>query len=89
MTEAGIDAGLFRDLFVALGEPVGDDAWAVRVQYKPLMRWVWLGALLMALGGALAISDKRYRIRVKQNAAKTNAVSSNDPKSEPVTGNAS
>ncbi len=89
MTEAGIDAGLFRDLFVALGEPVGDDAWAVRVQYKPLMRWVWLGALLMALGGALAISDKRYRIRVKLNAAKTNAVSSNDPKSEPVTGNAS
>ncbi|WP_111497691.1 heme lyase CcmF/NrfE family subunit [Marinobacter bohaiensis] len=66
MTEAGIDAGLFRDLFVALGEPVGERAWAVRVQYKPLVRWVWLGAIFMALGGALAIADRRYRIPVKR-----------------------
>ncbi len=69
MTEAGIDAGLFRDLFVALGEKVGDNAWALRLQYKPLLRWVWLGALFMAAGGLLAISDRRYRIRSRQQAA--------------------
>ncbi len=63
MTEAGIDAGLFRDLFIALGEPIGDRAWAVRVQYKPLIRFLWFGALVMAIGGFLAISDRRYRIR--------------------------
>ncbi|MGH8583135.1 MAG: heme lyase CcmF/NrfE family subunit [Gammaproteobacteria bacterium] len=62
MTEAGIDAGLTRDLFVALGEPLGDSKWSVRLQYKPLIRWVWLGGLLMALGGVLAASDRRYRI---------------------------
>jgi cytochrome c-type biogenesis protein CcmF len=70
MTEAGIDGGLFRDLFVALGEPVGDTAWAVRIQFKPLVRWVWLGPIFMALGGILAIADKRYRIRVRSGAAK-------------------
>ncbi|HEY9120514.1 MAG TPA: heme lyase CcmF/NrfE family subunit, partial [Marinobacter sp.] len=63
MTEAGIDAGLFRDVFVAIGERVSDDAWAIRLQYKPLVRWLWLGALFMAAGGFLAISDRRYRIR--------------------------
>ncbi|MDX1756650.1 MAG: heme lyase CcmF/NrfE family subunit [Marinobacter sp.] len=68
MTEAGIDAGLTRDLFVALGERVGDDAWAVRLQYKPLIRWLWLGALFMAVGGALAIADRRYRIKVRSGA---------------------
>ncbi len=61
MTEAAIDAGLFRDLYVALGEPLGEGAWAVRVQYKPLVRWIWLGGLLMALGGIWAVLDKRYR----------------------------
>ncbi|PAV26443.1 heme lyase NrfEFG subunit NrfE [Tamilnaduibacter salinus] len=67
MTEAGIDAGLFRDLFVALGEPVnGASAWAVRIQHKPLVRWLWLGAIFMALGGGLAISDKRYRLRRRE-----------------------
>jgi len=65
MTEAGIDAGLFRDVFVAVGERVSDDAWAIRLQYKPLVRWLWLGALFMAAGGFLAISDRRYRIREK------------------------
>ncbi|SFR49739.1 cytochrome c-type biogenesis protein CcmF [Marinobacter daqiaonensis] len=63
MTEAGIDPGLIRDLFVALAEPVGENGWAVRVQYKPLVRWLWLGALVMAIGGFLAIADRRYRIR--------------------------
>ncbi|MDC0662130.1 heme lyase CcmF/NrfE family subunit [Marinobacter sp. SS21] len=71
MTEAGIDAGLTRDIFVALGERVGDDAWAVRIQYKPLIRWLWLGALFMAGGGALAIADRRYRIKVRSEQPAT------------------
>ncbi len=63
MTEAGIDPGFLRDVFVAMAEPVSEDAWAVRLQYKPLVRWTWLGALVMSLGGFLAISDRRYRIK--------------------------
>jgi cytochrome c-type biogenesis protein CcmF len=51
MTEAAIDAGLFRDIYVSLGEPVGDGDWALRLYYKPYVRWIWLGAILMALGG--------------------------------------
>ncbi|MEN7343431.1 MAG: heme lyase CcmF/NrfE family subunit [Pseudomonadota bacterium] len=66
MTEAGIDARLSRDLFVAMGDPLGDEAWSVRVQYKPLVRLIWLGTIIMALGGLLAISDRRYRVRQKQ-----------------------
>ncbi|TXL18595.1 heme lyase NrfEFG subunit NrfE [Methylococcaceae bacterium HT3] len=62
MTEADIDAGLFRDLYVALGEPLNNgEAWAVRVHYKPYVRWLWLGGILMALGGLLTVADKRYR----------------------------
>jgi len=61
MTEASIDAGLFRDLYIALGEPLADGAWAVRVHYKPYVRWLWLGGLLMSLGGILTVFDKRYR----------------------------
>ena len=63
MTEAGIDGGFLRDIFVAVAEPVDSNAWAVRLQYKPLVRWTWLGALVMAIGGFLAVSDRRYRIR--------------------------
>ena len=62
-TEADIDAGLFRDIFVAIGERITDEAWAIRLQYKPLVRWLWLGSLFMAAGGFLAIADRRYRIR--------------------------
>ena len=61
MTEAGIDPGWRHDLFVALGEPLGDGSWSVRIQVKPLVRFIWLGALIMALGGLLAVSDRRYR----------------------------
>lgn len=61
MTEAGIDAGFFRDLFVAMGEPLENGAWAMRIQYKPLIRWVWLGAIFMGLGGLCSVVDKRYR----------------------------
>lgn len=65
MTEAGIDAGFSRDLYVALGEPLGNGAWAVRVHVKPFVRWIWLGGLLTGLGGVLAAFDRRYRTRVK------------------------
>jgi cytochrome c-type biogenesis protein CcmF len=65
MTEAGIDAGWNRDLFVALGDPLGADAWSVRLQYKPMIRFIWLGAFVMALGGIVAASDRRYRLKAK------------------------
>jgi cytochrome c-type biogenesis protein CcmF len=66
MTEAGIDAGVTRDLFVALGEPLGSDgAWALRIYYKPFVRWIWMGGVFMALGGLLAVMDKRYRREFK------------------------
>jgi cytochrome c-type biogenesis protein CcmF len=62
MTEAAIDDGLMRDLFVAMGEPIGEDgAWAMRLHYKPMVRWMCLGAILMALGGFTTVVDKRYR----------------------------
>lgn len=63
MTEAGIRPGVTRDLFVALGEPLGDGAWAVRVHIKPFVRWVWVGALLMALGGFVTAFDRRFRVK--------------------------
>ena len=65
MTEAGIRAGLDKDLFVALGDPLGDGGWSVRIQYKPLIRFIWLGCLVMALGGLIAVSDRRYRVNVR------------------------
>lgn len=57
-------AGLWRDLYISLGEKLpGDEVWAVRLHIKPFVRWLWLGGLLMACGGALAVMDKRYRFR--------------------------
>jgi cytochrome c-type biogenesis protein CcmF len=64
MTEAGIDPGWNRDLFVALGDPLGGGAWSVRLQYKPLIRFIWFGAVIMAFGGIVAASDRRYRVDV-------------------------
>jgi cytochrome c-type biogenesis protein CcmF len=61
MTEAGIGPGLTRDLYVSLGEPLGNGDWSVRLYYKPFVRWLWLGALFMACGGVLAVTDRRYR----------------------------
>jgi cytochrome c-type biogenesis protein CcmF len=61
MTEADMEPGLMRDVYVALGEKVGDTAWAVRVHVKPFVRWIWLGGLLVALGGFVTLLDKRYR----------------------------
>jgi cytochrome c-type biogenesis protein CcmF len=63
MTEAGIHVNWKRDLFVAMGEDLGAGAWSLRVQYKPFVRYIWLGALIMALGGIVAITDRRYRRR--------------------------
>jgi cytochrome c-type biogenesis protein CcmF len=65
MTEAAIDTGFTRDVYVSLGEPLPDGAWAVRVYYKPFVDWIWFGCLFMALGGLLAASDRRYRLKVK------------------------
>ena len=65
MTEAAIDAGFSRDLYVALGEPLGNGNWSVRVYYKPFQQWIWLGPVVMALGGLLAALDRRYRARVR------------------------
>jgi cytochrome c-type biogenesis protein CcmF len=63
MTEAAIDSGFFRDLYVSLGEPIEGERpqWSVRVYYKPFVSWLWYGSILMVLGGLLAVSDRRYR----------------------------
>lgn len=63
MTEAAIDGGLARDLYAALGEELADGSWAVRLYYKPFVRWIWFGGMLMAFGGVLCILDPRYRLR--------------------------
>jgi len=69
MTEAAIAPGLFRDLYVALGNPQTGNAWAVRLQYKPFQRWIWLGGILMFLGGLLAATDRRYRLARRSRRA--------------------
>ena len=66
MTDAGIHAGVTADIFVALGEPLGGDSWAVRLHVKPFVRWVWAGALLMALGGFVTATDRRFRLAPKE-----------------------
>ncbi len=64
MTEAAIEAGITRDLYVALGEPLSAGAWIVRIYVKPFVNWIWGGCVLMALGGVLAVTDRRYRPKV-------------------------
>ena len=95
MTEAAIHSGLTRDLYLALGEPVenaSDGAWGVRIYVKPFIDWIWFGCILMALGGVLAISDKRYRLKIKRNLvvsaapASTSAASGESPASSPAKG---
>ena len=66
MTEAAIARFIFRDLYVSMGEPVGDDAWVVQIRNKPLVNWIWVGCLIMALGGLLAASDRRYRFAIRR-----------------------
>jgi cytochrome c-type biogenesis protein CcmF len=68
MTEAAIDAGLWRDLYVAMGESIGaDGAWAMRLHYKPMVRWMWIGATLIGFGAFVTVFDRRYR-KVKVSA---------------------
>jgi cytochrome c-type biogenesis protein CcmF len=76
MTEADIDTGLTRDLYVSLGEPVegSKGAWIVRVYVKPFVDWIWGGCLLMALGGLLAATDRRYRAKVRSEQGASSAV---------------
>ncbi|MBI2307172.1 MAG: heme lyase CcmF/NrfE family subunit [Rhodocyclales bacterium] len=75
MTEAAIDAGFLRDLYVSLGEPIDrlrpEGEWAVRVYHKPFVDWIWGGCVLMALGGLIAIADRRYRVKARQSATLT------------------
>ena len=66
MTEAAIDVTLFRDVYISMGEALEGGAWGMRLQVKPYMRWVWLGAIFMSLGGFMAVLDKRYRRRQKK-----------------------
>ena len=75
MTEAAIDASLMRDVYVALGEPIAEDSnkWAVRIYVKPLVRWIWLGAIIMALGGLLSMLDSRYRFKKAKVSMQTAA----------------
>ncbi|GHF77512.1 heme lyase CcmF/NrfE family subunit [Thalassotalea marina] len=75
MTEAGIDPGLFRDVYVALGDPLPEGAWAIRIHYKPFVRWIWLGAIFMSFGGLLAMLDKRYR---RKKAKQTEQLKANN-----------
>ncbi|MBK4715915.1 MULTISPECIES: heme lyase CcmF/NrfE family subunit [Tenebrionibacter/Tenebrionicola group] len=69
MTEAAIDGGLTRDLYAALGEELNDGSWAVRLYYKPFVRWIWYGGALMALGGVFCMFDRRYRFRNSHKGA--------------------
>jgi cytochrome c-type biogenesis protein CcmF len=66
MTQAALNRGPMRDLYVSLGDPLGGGAWVVRVYYKPYMTWMWSGCLLMAFGGLLAVTDRRYRLAVRR-----------------------
>ena len=75
MTDASIDKTFFRDLYGALGEELENGAWSMRVYYKPLIRWIWLGCVLMTLGGVLAVSDRRYRQSIKQKVNEKLSVS--------------
>ena len=63
MTEAAIDAGFWRDLYIALGDPIGQEAWSVRLQYKPMVRWLWLGSLMIGFGALITAFDRRYRVQ--------------------------
>ncbi|PKG57460.1 heme lyase CcmF/NrfE family subunit [Shewanella sp. GutDb-MelDb] len=76
MTEAGIDWGLFRDLYVTMGDPISRTEFAVRLNYKPFVRWLWFGAIFMMIGGFFAASDKRYR--VKASSTDKSTVEKND-----------
>jgi cytochrome c-type biogenesis protein CcmF len=83
-SQAAISVGWARDLFVAMGNPLGADAWSMRIQYKPLVRYIWLGAIIMAFGGLLAATDRRYRVKVPAEVPEKTA----PPNAEPQPGSA-
>jgi cytochrome c-type biogenesis protein CcmF len=73
MTEAGISPAFIHDLYASLGEPLSDGAWSVRIYHKPMVEWIWFGCIMMAFGGLLALTDKRYRIKKRaKNLAEIN-----------------
>ncbi len=78
MTEAGIDSGFLRDVYVSLGEQINSEAWGMRLYYKPFIQWIWIGAGLMALGGLLAALDRRYRLKLKREKVVEKAVKSKE-----------
>jgi cytochrome c-type biogenesis protein CcmF len=73
MTEAAIDPGFTRDLYVAMGEPLGGGSWALRVHVKPFVRWIWGGALLMMLGGLVTATDRRFARSEQRKTAEASA----------------
>jgi cytochrome c-type biogenesis protein CcmF len=87
MTEVGIDRGFTRDLYVALGDPVSETAWSVRLHHKPFVNLIWIGCLLMAFGGLLAVLDRRYRRQThlaQQPAAPANAAVAGSRQPQPA-----
>ena len=86
MTEADIDTGLFGDLYVSLGEPVDGGAWSVRIYYKPFVTWIWGGCAIMALGGLLALADRRYRMAARREERETPPVVTGVPVQGPAKG---
>jgi cytochrome c-type biogenesis protein CcmF len=83
-SQAAISVNASRDLFVAMGNPLGAGAWSMRIQYKPLVRYIWLGARVMAIGGLIAATDRRYRLRAA--ATQTDAVAAPPPGPKPRAG---
>jgi cytochrome c-type biogenesis protein CcmF len=79
MTEAAINARWNRDLLVALGEDVGKDSWSLRLQYRPMIRFIWMGAAIMALGGITTLFDRRYRLAPAAAAAASTALAGESP----------
>jgi cytochrome c-type biogenesis protein CcmF len=79
-SQAAISVSWARDLFVAMGNPLGGDAWSLRIQYKPFVRYIWLGALIMAIGGVVAATDRRYRLRATVTSTEASGVAPPHPK---------
>jgi cytochrome c-type biogenesis protein CcmF len=86
MTEAAIDAALHRDVFIALGQSLGDGAWSVRVRVKPLISFLWLGAVVMAFGGLIAVTDKRYRLQRAERVARASEPAGASGRVQPAEG---
>ena len=82
MTEADIQPGVLKDIYVSLGEPLEKGAWSVRIYIKPFVQWIWAGCIIMALGGLMALLDKRYRITNKNLSRESNLESSRETNKE-------